>query len=241
MVRIAVIIPCFNESSNVLSLAEELKHIELPAKFHVVPIFIDDCSRDDTLQVLHQHQLTHLALPVNLGIGGAVQTGIKYAFRNDFNYAVQMDGDGQHPPHELQKIIEALEKGEADLIIGSRFIGDKSFRSSFMRRRGIGMLSGLIKLLSGVRILDCTSGYRGFNRKAMALATAYYPDEYPEPESIIYFSCNGLKIKEISVMMRERQGGSSSIYGWKSVYYMLKVSLAMIFNYLKHRNAHASH
>lgn len=241
MVRIAVIIPCFNESSNVLQLADELKAIVLPEKYRVVPIFIDDCSRDDTLLVLRNHHLNHLALPVNLGIGGAVQTGIKYAFRNGFDYAVQMDGDGQHPPLELQKILDELEKGEADLVIGSRFIGDKSFRSSFMRRRGIGMLSGLIKLLSGVRILDCTSGYRGFNRKAMALASDYYPDEYPEPESIIYFSCNGLKIKEISVVMRERQGGSSSIYGWKSVYYMLKVSLAMIFNYLKHRNAHASH
>ncbi|MFN4123821.1 MAG: glycosyltransferase family 2 protein [Flavobacteriales bacterium] len=241
MVRVAVIIPCYNESSSVLPLFDELKSIVFPEKYQVVPIFIDDCSRDNTLQVLLDHQLSHLALPVNLGIGGAVQTGIKYAYRNGFDYAVQMDGDGQHPPFELQKIIDELEKGEADLVIGSRFIGDKSFRSSFMRRRGIGMLSGLINLLSGVRILDCTSGYRGFNCKAMALAADYYPDEYPEPESIIYFSSNGLKIKEISVLMRERQGGSSSIYGWKSVYYMLKVSLAMIFNYLKHRNAHASH
>jgi glycosyltransferase involved in cell wall biosynthesis len=235
MVRIAIIIPCYNEAENVLSLANELSMLKLDAVYSITPVFIDDCSRDDTLRLLRENGLKHLALPVNLGIGGAVQTGIKYAFRNGFDYAVQMDGDGQHPPAELWKIIAELEGKESDLVIGSRFVGEESFRSSFMRRVGINILSRIIRLLSGVKVLDCTSGYRGFNRKAMELASVYYPDEYPEPESIIYFSSNGIRIEEISVIMRERQGGSSSIHGWKSVYYMLKVSMAMMFNYLKHK------
>jgi len=235
MVRIAIIIPCFNESENVVELAKEIQGLTFDADYEVISIFIDDCSKDKTLSILKGNQLNHLALPVNLGIGGAVQTGLKYAKNNNFDYAIQMDGDGQHPPTELFKIIEELESKDADLVIGSRFVGTESFRSSALRRFGIRFLSNLIKILIGLRIYDCTSGYRGFNRKAIALATAYYPDEYPEPESIIYFACNELKIKEIPVIMRERQGGSSSIGGWKSVYYMLKVSIAVVFNYIKYK------
>jgi len=241
MVRIAIIIPCYNESENVLKLASEIQSTTFPDHYLITPIFINDCSVDDTLSIIRSNHLNYIDLPVNLGIGGAVQTGLKYALLNNFDYAIQMDGDGQHPPSELVKIIGLLETDTADLVIGSRFIDNNSFRSSPLRRAGIMFLSRIIQLLTGKRIKDCTSGFRGFNKIAIEMADHNYPDEYPEPESIVYFLLNKIRIQEISVIMRERQGGNSSIYGWKSLYYMSKVSIALLFNYLKYSNKNANH
>jgi glycosyltransferase involved in cell wall biosynthesis len=232
VVKVLVIMPCFNEGENIGKLLAELKTISLEG-IQITALPVNDCSKDNTVFEIQTHTHYYLDLPVNLGIGGAVQSGLIYAHHNDFDIAVQMDGDGQHPPAELVKIITPLLKNTADVCIGSRFIDKEGFQSTFSRRLGINFLSGLIKLCSGKTIRDCTSGYRAFNKKAIALCVNYYPDKYPEPESILYLLKHGIRVAETPVLMRSRDGGVSSIGGFGSLYYMLKVSLAILFLNLK--------
>lgn len=231
--RVAIIIPCYNEQENVLNLYQEIRNTNYSSQYSVEPIFINDCSKDNTQEILSSHDIKHIDLPVNLGIGGAVQTGYKYAFRNSYDIAVQMDGDGQHPPAELEKVLEPILKNEADVVVGSRYLTNEGFQSSSLRRIGINYFKWLNKKLVGVTVNDSTSGYRALNRKALELVSEYYPDEYPEPEAIILYSLNNLKIVEVPVTMRERQGGQSSIRTYKTVYYMFKVTLGTIFLYIR--------
>jgi glycosyltransferase involved in cell wall biosynthesis len=233
IVKVAVIIPCYNEQDNVFGMFSEIKNAKYDSAYFVEPIFINDCSTDNTKQILVSNNIHHLSLPVNLGIGGAVQTGFKYALRNGFDIAIQMDGDGQHPPCELEKIISPLLNNQADVVIGSRYISNEGFQSSWLRRVGINYFKWLNKKLVGVIITDSTSGYRAINHKALQVVSEYYPDEYPEPEAIVLFVLNNLKIQEVPVIMRERQGGKSSIRAYKTVYYMFKVTLGTIFLYIR--------
>lgn len=229
--KIAIIIPCFNEEANVVKLYNEIKQTILPARYEITAVFINDCSTDSTKEVLKSNKLTHIDLPINLGIGGAVQTGFKYALQNNFDIAIQMDGDGQHPPSELEKIIMPIYNHQSDVVIGSRYITKEGFQSSRLRRIGINYFKWLNKRLCGVVINDSTSGYRALNKRALEIVSDYYPDEYPEPEAIILFSLNNLKIIEAPVFMRERQGGESSIRAYKTIYYMIKVTLSTLFLY----------
>ncbi len=231
--RIAVVIPAYNEEQSIAKVVDSVHSAATKFHFSLTPVVVNDCSKDATGEIISKLNCVAIHLPVNLGIGGAVQTGMKYAFENNFDFAVQMDGDGQHPAEELIKLIECAKNEQADVVIGSRFISGEGFQSTFMRRVGIGFFSKLIKLLAGYKIADTTSGYRLFNSKALALIDEYYPDEYPEPEAIIYFSKSNLKVVETPVKMLERQGGVSSIGFYASVYYMLKVSLALIFTYIR--------
>ena len=230
--KVVVIIPCYNEEANVLKLYTEIKSIIFSKLFHVESIFINDCSTDSTKDILQENNIPHIDLPVNLGIGGAVQTGFKYALRNGFDIAVQMDGDGQHPPRELDKILKPFLTKDVDVVIGSRYITKEGFQSSSLRRFGINYFKKLNQLLIGVTINDSTSGYRALNKKTMEIVSEYYPDEYPEPETIVLYALNQLKIKEVPVTMRERQGGESSIRAYKTIYYMFKVTLGTIFLYI---------
>lgn len=166
--------------------------------------------------------------PVNLGIGGTVQGGYVYALKNGYDIAIQVDGDGQHDISYLKDMIEPIEKGEADIVIGSRFIEKQGFQSSAGRRFGINFLSRLIKLCTAIQIKDVTSGFRAVNHKFIKIYADDYPQDYPEPEAIVAGVMHGGVIKEIPVMMKERTGGASSINLRKSVYYMIKVSLAII-------------
>lgn len=232
-VKIAVIIPCYNEEENIIALYNEISSVVYPEGLKVVPVFINDCSTDNTKEILKKNNLIHFNLPINVGIGGAMQTGYKYAFRNGFDIAVQMDGDGQHPPSELEKILAPILKNEADVVVGSRFLAKEGFQSSSLRRIGINYFKWLNKTLVGVTVNDSTSGYRALNRKTLEVVSDYYPDEYPEPEAIILYSLNNLRIVEVPVKMRERQGGKSSIRSYKTVYYMFKVTLGTIFLYIR--------
>ncbi len=220
-----IIIPAFNEQDNIEKLLDELTK-NYPQYDYVV---INDCSTDGTAYILKQYGANYINLPINLGIGGGVQTGYLYAFQNNYDIAVQMDGDGQHLPEYLSNIIEPIEKGEADAVVGSRFINNEGFQSSFMRRFGIVILSTIIKLLTGMKIIDVTSGFRAVNRKAIALFAQNYAQDYPEPEALVVSAMHGLKTVEVPVIMQERLGGKSSINGFKSAYYMIKVSLALLF------------
>lgn len=224
---ILIILPCFNEEKSIGNILQQLKNINVPGcKFIALPV--NDGSVDNTLAEIKKYSSHYLDLPQNLGIGGAVQSGLRYAYENNFDIAAQMDGDGQHPPLELIKIILPILNDETDMCIGSRFIEKEGFQSSFLRRAGIKFLSGLIKLKCGQRVLDCTSGYRAFNKKAIEACVNYYPKKYPEPESALYLIKKGIRVKEVPVVMDARATGTSSISGLRGIYYMIKVSLAVL-------------
>ncbi len=230
--QLLIIIPCYNEQASLPGLLAELIDIKIPG-YTLIPLVVNDCSADDTYTIAGQHQTKIIDLPINLGIGGAVQTGLLYAAQYNFDLAVQMDGDGQHPPKELIKLLNCYESTNANLVIGSRFIEKEGFQSSFSRRLGIGYFHWLNKAFTGLNIYDSTSGFRLFDRKAIELASSYYPDEYPEPESLVYFAKAGLSIKEIPVIMASRAGGQSSIRNFASLYYCIKVTLAMLFSAIR--------
>jgi glycosyltransferase involved in cell wall biosynthesis len=223
-----IIIPCFNEEQNIVQLLCDLKQIEIEDT-DLVFLPINDGSSDGTLQNIRNNSSAYLNLVNNIGIGGAVQSGIKYAFRNNFDLAIQMDGDCQHPPSELEKIINHANHAQLDLCIGSRYINSEGFQSTFLRKLGINMLNKIIFLTTNKKVYDCTSGYRLYNKKALFLFSKYYPDKYPEPESLVYALLHKLKVGEVSVIMKERKGGVSSISGFSTLYYMTKVSLAIAF------------
>ncbi len=226
--KILIIIPCFNEEQNIVQLLADLKQITIMG-VDLVALPINDGSKDGTLNKIKTHATRFINLPNNLGIGGAVQTGIKYAYNNNFDYAIQMDGDGQHPPSELYKIIYEAINSKCDICIGSRYIDAKGFQSTFIRRFGINFLNKIIYLCTRQKVYDCTSGYRLYNKNAILLFSDYYPDKYPEPEAIVYALLHKLTVKEIPVLMKERKNGVSSISGFSTVYYMVKVSLAIVF------------
>lgn len=224
-----IIIPAYNESENILNTVKVIQE-DAPDFDYVV---INDCSKDNTLQLLEDNHINHVNLPVNLGIGGAVQTGYKYALENNYDVAVQVDGDGQHDPKYLKVLVDALEKNDADMVIGSRFINNEGFQSTFMRRVGIVYFTKLIHLLTGKTITDPTSGFRMCNRRVIELFSKDYPRDYPEPESIVALLKRNMDVMEVPVQMKERQGGVSSINASKSVYYMIKVSLAILIENLR--------
>jgi glycosyltransferase involved in cell wall biosynthesis len=223
-----IIIPCFNEEQNIIQLLNDLNQILIP-NIDLVFLPINDGSKDKTLTNIISKTNNYLNLINNLGIGGAVQSGIKYAYKNGFDFAIQLDGDGQHPANEIIKLIKTFQTTNSDLCIGSRYINAVGFQSTFLRRLGIGFLNKIIYLTTGQKIYDCTSGFRLYGKKSLQLFSNYYPDKYPEPESIVYAILNKLKIAEVSVIMQERKNGKTSISGFSTIFYMLKVSLAILF------------
>ncbi len=226
-----IIIPAYNESENIKDTVENIK-TNAPDFDYVV---INDCSTDNTLDILKDNNYNYVSLPINLGIGGAVQTGYKYAMEHDYDVAVQVDGDGQHDPVFLNHMAEYLKEHDLDMVIGSRFIDKEGFQSSFTRRMGIVYFTVLIRILTGKKITDPTSGLRMAGKNVIALFADSYPVDYPEPETAVTAINNGMKIEEIPVIMKERQGGVSSITMKKSVYYMVKVTLAIIIERLRGR------
>ncbi|MGQ5514600.1 glycosyltransferase family 2 protein [Streptococcus anginosus] len=220
-----IIIPAYNESSNIERTIEAILN-DVPEFDYVI---INDCSKDNTLEICQKNGFNVISLPINLGIGGAVQTGYLYAKRHDYDIAVQVDGDGQHNPSFLNQMFEELESKQIDMVIGSRFIKNEGFQSSFARRIGIRYFTWLIKLMTGATITDATSGLRMINRGLIERFADSYPDDYPEPETVVEALLNDYKVKEIPVIMNERQGGVSSISMTKSVYYMIKVTMAILF------------
>jgi hypothetical protein len=233
--KIAAIVPAYNESHSIKNVVEELMAMSEGKKFLLTVVVVNDCSTDNTGEIIDKLPCVALHLPVNLGIGGAVQTGFKFAFENDFDYAIQVDGDGQHPASEIPKIVEGALSNSWDITIGSRFLTKEGFQSSGMRRTGIKYFSRLNKLLTGLTIHDTTSGFRLLNKKTLEIVSNYYPDEYPEPEAIVLYAKHHLKTGEVQVQMRERQGGTSSINTTRAIYYMGKVTLACLFTRVRNR------
>lgn len=224
-----VIIPAYNEEASIINTVKSIQ--EKAEGFDY--IVINDCSTDNTGQICEENKFNVIHLPQNLGIGGAVQTGYLYGYRNEYDVAVQVDGDGQHDPAFLTRMAEYMEDNQADMVIGSRFIEKKGFQSSGMRRLGIRYFTGLIKLLTGEKVTDPTSGLRMVNRDVMKFFSENYPNDYPEPESVVAILKRRKKVEEIPVIMRERTGGVSSISPKKSIYYMIKVTMAILIECIR--------
>jgi glycosyltransferase involved in cell wall biosynthesis len=227
--RILVIIPAYNEEGSVGKVIEEVRtHL---SKADI--LIVNDGSTDLTSEIAKSKGVIVMDLPFNLGIGGAMQAGYQYAYEKDYDIAIQVDADGQHDPKEIGKLLKALEEKKIDMAIGSRFIGDLGYKSSTMRRIGISIFSQVISMIVRQRITDPTSGFRASNRKAIRLFASNYPQDYPEPEVVILLHQCHLKMEEVPVGMSERYSGESSITKIKSIYYMVKVLLAIFVDCFK--------
>lgn len=228
--RILLIIPAYNEEENILKTYNTIKDYNQKNKVQYDVVVINDGSKDMTSKICHENNINTIDLIHNLGIGGAVQTGYKYAYENDYDIAVQYDGDGQHDVRYVKDLIEPIINNNSDFVIGSRFIKkDKdNFQSTFARRMGINIISFFIKLVSHKKIYDTTSGFRACNKKIIENFAFDYPLEYPEPITTVELIKKGYIVDEIPVKMNEREGGVSSIKSWKKAYYMINVILSIL-------------
>jgi glycosyltransferase involved in cell wall biosynthesis len=217
-------VPAYNEAGAIAGVIDSIRSFD-PTLDVVV---IDDGSRDATSSVAASRGAAVVTLPFNLGIGGAVQTGFKYALERGYELAARLDGDGQHDPAELTKLLAPVERGEADIAIGTRFSSRSGdYRPPFTRRIGITWFARLVSLLTRQRVTDTTSGFQALNRKGIALFARDYPSDYPEVEATVLVFKHRLRLVEVPVRMWEREHGESSITFFRSVYYMLKVTLAL--------------
>lgn len=235
--KILVLVPAYNEEAALAATVESL----LTREGYDI-LIVNDGSIDRTAQIAaelaaaHKSRVQHISMSSNVGIGGAVQSGFIYASRHDYDVAVQYDGDGQHSIDSLPDLISHAIEHKLDLCVGSRFlIEDNTFRSTYLRRIGIRFFAWLIGLLTGVQVTDPTSGYRVYSRAALTYFSRYYPDDYPEPEALVCCARNGLKVGEFPVRMHARQGGRSSIRYFHSLYYMVKVTAAILIDRIRRK------
>lgn len=236
--KIGVIVPAYNEAATVAKVVQGIRQ-QLPESVVAV---IDDGSSDDTPLVAKTAGAFVLRLPFNLGIGGAVQTGLKYAERSGFDVTVEIDADGQHDPGRLRLLVDMLVDSQTDMVIGSRFAGIRAYRASWLRLFGIRLFSLLIKLVTGARVYDSTSGYRAYNRRAVAFLARQYPADFPEPESIVMLLNAGFRIQEMPMDMNSRQGGQSVIgrhdLSWRAAYFVLSNAIAILVSGLKEKRVY---
>ena len=227
--KVILVIPAYNEELNILKTVNRIKDYNKKNKTNYDYIVINDGSTDSTEKVLQENNLNHIRLVHNLGIGGAVQTGYKYALENDYDIAVQFDGDGQHDVRYVEKVIEPIINNKANMVIGSRYIEDiGDFKSTKLRQFGINIISFFIRLCTRKKIYDTTSGFRAIDKETIKIFSGSYPVEYPEPVSTVELLKRKKKILEVAVEMKERENGVSSIRAWKDAYYMINVCLSII-------------
>ncbi|MCK5680139.1 glycosyltransferase family 2 protein [bacterium] len=229
--KCVVIIPAYNESATIATVIESLAALDRGLEILVV----NDGSADDTVSCARASgRAKVIDLACNLGIGGAVQAGFIYASQHHFDVAVKFDGDGQHLASEIERLLQPLLAGQADVVIGSRFLSSGGYKSTFTRRLGIRLLAAVNSLLLGRRISDNTSGFRAYNRKTIEFLAQNYPAiDYPEPEEVVLLARNGFRVIETAVAMAPRQGGNSSISLGRSFHYMAKVLLAIMMTRLR--------
>jgi glycosyltransferase involved in cell wall biosynthesis len=221
--NVLIIIPAFNEEQSILQTVSLLKQ-----STQYDYIVVNDGSTDQTQSILQNEDIESITLPINLGIGGAMQTGYKYAKRHGYEYAIQLDADGQHNPSDLDSLVTTIQDTGADMVIGSRFFEKTNYRGAVSRRAGIFYFYALLKLISGISITDPTSGYRIINKRVIDLFSKDYPVDYPEVEVLAKLAKKGYKLQEVKVEMNNRQNGTSSITNVKAFYYMVKVTFFSI-------------
>ena len=226
--RAIAIVPAFQERASIARVVEDIRRLSTADV-----VVIDDGSGDGTAAAAVRAGARVITLPFNLGIGSAVQTGYMVALEGRYDIAIQVDGDGQHPAEEIDRLIAALTESGADIVVGSRFMGGGAYKAPLGRRLGIALFARIVSLITGFRMTDTTSGFRASGARAISLFAAAYPHDYPEVEAVIIAHRAGLRLIEIPVEMRERQGGRSSITPIKSGYYMLKVILAIVMVLLR--------
>ncbi len=226
--RCLIIVPAFNEAGSIAQVVSGL-HEHLP---EVDVLVVDDGSIDQT----HAHvpkTATVVRLPFNLGIGGAMQTGYRYADMHRYDVAVQVDGDGQHPPAEVSRVIQTLLDRQCDMIVGSRFLEETKYEQKISRMTGIHLLRLWIKLLCGQSFSDCTSGFRAANRDVIKSYAHWYPDDYPEPEVLLLLTRSNFAVEEIQVHMEQRTTGQTSISLTQGIFYVLKVATALLLDTIR--------
>ena len=227
--KILLIIPAYNEEDNILKTYNKIIDFNKKHNKKYDVIVINDGSKDKTSEICHNNNIPVIDLVHNLGIGGAVQTGYKYADNNEYDIAIQYDGDGQHEVKYVEKIIKPIINNRADLVIGSRFIENiDTFKGYWLQRIGIKIISKFIKFVTGKKIYDTTSGFRACSKQVIKEFSLSYPVEYPEPITTTELLKKKYRVSEVSVEMNEREGGESSIKAWKKVYYMLNVCLTLL-------------
>lgn len=227
--KVLLIIPAYNEEKNILKTYQQVKEYNKTHKTNYDVIVINDGSRDKTSEICHKNGIPVVDLIHNLGIGGAVQTGYKYAYYHHYDIAVQFDGDGQHDVRYVKDIIDPIIHKKADMVIGSRFVKNiDTFQSTLARRAGIKVISVFMKWATGKKIYDTTSGFRACSKELIYDFSLSYPNEYPEPITTAEVLKKKYEVYEVPVEMKEREGGVSSIRAWKNIYYMLNVCLALI-------------
>jgi hypothetical protein len=229
MNKAIIIIPAYNEASCIADVVRSVMK-EAPGADIVV---VDDGSSDATIEIARREGVKVLSQRFNLGIGATMQTGYKYARANGYEIAVQFDGDGQHPAHEIDELIQPLIDKTADVVVGSRFLGRGDYKPSVSRWAGIAIFSKVVSAIVREKVTDTTSGFRAVNRGVIEFYCSNYPDDYPEVEALVLLHKKGFKIVEIPVTMVERMGGSSSITPLRSAYYMIKVLLAIFVELLR--------
>lgn len=221
-----IIVPAYNEELSIASTLNSLMKLKRNIKSLEICV-VNDGSTDKTADIVASFDVVLLNLPMNLGIGGAVQTGYKYAYNHGYEIAVQFDADGQHNTNDFLELIKPIIKNEEDMVVGSRFLQKTNYRGSRTRRIGIYYFYLILKLLTNKSFTDPTSGYRAINRRVIRLFAQEYPKDYPEPEVLMHLNRKNMRIREVTANMAARQGGESSITFWKSVYYMGKVTLSI--------------
>jgi len=226
--RCLVIVPVFNESGSIRKVILRLCRA-LP-QFDV--LVVDDGSTDDTVRQV-PGGIPVVSLPFNLGIGGAMQTGYRYAALHGYDVAVQVDGDGQHRPSEVCRLVDHLLEDKVDLVIGSRFLAETRYRQTVIRRFGSLVLRAVIRILAGLDLTDCTSGFRSANRKVILAFAHWYPEDYPEPEVVLLLRRAGYRVGELAVRMRHRRTGRSSIGLWRGLFYVLKVTVCLLLDLVR--------
>jgi glycosyltransferase involved in cell wall biosynthesis len=228
--KILIIIPAFNEENNIKNVLESIKSMDIESDILV----INDGSNDNTSLIAKSVSDTIVIdLPVNLGIGGAVQTGFIYASTNMYNIAIQFDGDGQHNANEINKLIQPFLDKKADVVIGSRFLKKTGWKPTLYRRTGIRIFQIVNSILIKQKITDNTSGFRAYNKRSIDFLAKNYPQDYPEPEAVVLLGKNKFKIMEIPVEMNPRTLGKSSISSLKSIYYMIKVLFSIFLAFIR--------
>lgn len=217
--NVLIIIPAYNEQEVIQQTVDKLIQND-----YVDYLVINDGSTDKTGEILKKNNINHITLPFNLGIGGAMQTGYKYALMNNYDYAIQLDADGQHNPEDLEVLIQEIKNTKVDMVIGSRFVEKSNYKGSLIRRIGIYYFYYMLFTVARIKIKDPTSGYRIVNRDIIKEFAQSYPVDYPEVEVLVQLARKKFQMKEVKVEMNARQGGASSITPLKSIYYMLKVT-----------------
>ena len=223
--RVLAVIPAYCEERSIVAVVRSIRGLSL---YDI--LVINDGSPDDTGEAARKAGAIVLNLPCNLGIGGAVQASFMYALANDYDAIVRLDGDGQHEPADIERLLEPLRNGTADAVIGSRFLGETTYRASFLRMTGIRFFRVLVNLFTGYKVTDPTSGFFAISRRLMQFYSVQYPSDYPEVDSYILMHRLNIKAVEVPVRMYGREKGKSSITPFRAIYYMVKVTLSFLIN-----------